>query len=164
MLHTPSPPPHSLSLKKSTNFGVVSSSRTEGEVMQLLPHFPALPRAWAAITSNDVIALTGLSRWHLASERMGGRGLPYFSRGLFKGNRTYYIAGPVIWPDLPFWQACRLGCERLSKRNPDASPEEVWEALEGLALMHTWPTPYRPRCARQMLDEVKPLFDASHQQ
>lgn len=164
MPHTSPPPLHTPSQKNLMELGVVSSSRTEEEVRQLLPHFVHLPRAWAAITSNDVIALTGRTRWHLASERMGGRGLPYFSPGLFKGNRTYYVAGPVIWPDLPFWQACRLGCERLSKRNPDACPEEVWQALEALALMHTWPTPYRPRCARRMLDEVRPLFDASLQQ
>jgi hypothetical protein len=135
---------------------------TAEELRCLLPLFSETPRAWAAISTDDVMRVTGRTRFQLASARMSGtEGLPAFSKGLFRRNRIYYVAGPVLWPDLPLWQACRLGCERLSKRNPDAAPDEVWAEVEGLALMHTWPTPYRPRSARQMLDEVKPLFDAS---
>jgi hypothetical protein len=95
---------------------------------------------------------------------MGGAGgLPYFSKGLFVGNRTYYIAGPVLWPELPFWQACRLGCGWLMKKNPDAGPEEVWSQVYLTAMANLYPSPYRPRSWQRMLDEVRPHFDASLQ-
>ena len=87
------------------------------------------PCPWHGISSTTIMTLTGRSRWQLARDRMDGQGLPFFKRGIYKGNKTYYLAAAVLEPDLPFWQACRSHLVAHDLIDIDAGIEATWITL-----------------------------------
>ena len=111
---------------------------------------------WHAIAVKEVRETTGLNTWALAKARMEGGGLPVFSAGTFKGNRSYYLAGPIQWPDRPLWETCRAFLSDRGLIQTTASREETWEAVaywEGLGL---WLHEHHPR--QPILDQVRSWY------
>ena len=111
---------------------------------------------WHALPIRTVRETTGATTWQLAKARMTGGGWPVFSHGTFRGNRSYYLAGPVETPDLPFWEACRAFLATHGIVEASASKAEVWEAVSFHEELGLWPHAQWPR--KPILDQVKPLF------
>ena len=118
---------------------------------------------WHGLHSNIAIRLTGQSRWQLARDRMEHRGLPHFTLDTFHGNKIYYVASAVLFPDIPLWVACRDVLSRVSLSEPDAALEQVWTTLSywqtnGPSLFPASNLTTHPRDPVSLLRQIEPLF------
>ncbi len=118
---------------------------------------------WHGIHSNITVRLTGRSRWQLARDRMECRGLPHFTLDTFRGNKIYYVASAVLFPDIPLWVVCRDVLANVSLSEPDATLEQVWTTLSywqtnGPSLFATSNLTTQPREPANLLRQIEPIF------
>ncbi len=94
---------------------------------------------------------------------MDGKGLPYFSTGTFKGNKVYYVAAAVLYPDQPLWSACRDALVRVNLIEPHATADQTWATLSfwqttGPSLFATSALTTHPREPDSLLRQIEPIF------